>query len=71
MTQISQMLSTNRKTGEENWPFRINMVVSRAFKQQEDEDDWFKSESNMRDNLLKGQYPFKQIYKLPQVELNS
>lgn len=30
------------------------------------EDDWLKSESNTRDNL-KGQYPFKQMYKLPKL----
>lgn len=54
-------------TGEikKDWSFQIKRAPHvLPNNRQEDEDDWLKSENNMRDNL-KGQYPFKQIYKLP------
>lgn len=48
-----------------DWSFQIKRAPH-VLPNNRPEDDWLKSESNMRENL-KGQYPFKQIYKLPKL----
>lgn len=65
LEQIKANISTDEI--KKDWSFQIKRAPHvLPNNRQEDEDDWLKSESNMRDNL-KGQYPFKQMYKLPKL----
>lgn len=63
-----QQIKANMSADEiKDWAFQIKRAPHvLPNNRQEDEDDWLKSESNVRDNL-KGQYPFKQMYKLPKL----